>query len=149
MIDWEAIGAVGEILGAIAVVATIVYLSRQVRDNSKQVKINTTQSYASLVQDAFAAVYTNNATIKAWTVGTENPSELDEQEFKLYLHLMDRQINNVVPLINHFEQGAMSRDEFNHYKNFFDELVSSPGGRHWQEARGGFFRENLNRMTEA
>ena len=35
MINWEAIGAVGEIAGAIAVIATIFYLSLQIRQNSR------------------------------------------------------------------------------------------------------------------
>ena len=36
--NWEAIGAVGEILGAIAVVATLLYLARQTAENSRAVK---------------------------------------------------------------------------------------------------------------
>ena len=35
--NWEAIGAVGEIVGAIAVVATLIYLAQQTRQNTKAV----------------------------------------------------------------------------------------------------------------
>jgi hypothetical protein len=35
MINWEAIGAVGEIAGALAVIATLFYLSLQIRQNSR------------------------------------------------------------------------------------------------------------------
>lgn len=41
--NWEAIGAVGEIVGAIAVVATLLYLSLQVRQTTKAVTSNTHQ----------------------------------------------------------------------------------------------------------
>ena len=34
--NWTMIGAVGEVLGAIAVVLTLLYLARQVRDSSRQ-----------------------------------------------------------------------------------------------------------------
>ena len=34
--DWQMIGAVGELLGAVAVVATLFYLARQVREGSKE-----------------------------------------------------------------------------------------------------------------
>ena len=37
---WEAIGAVGEILGAIAVVATLFYLTRQIRESTKMARAN-------------------------------------------------------------------------------------------------------------
>ena len=36
--DWDAIGAIGEILGATAVLVTLIYLARQVRQNTDQQK---------------------------------------------------------------------------------------------------------------
>lgn len=38
--NWEAIGAVGEILAAIAVVATLIYLAKQIRQNSQAVQVS-------------------------------------------------------------------------------------------------------------
>ena len=38
--NWEAIGAIGEIAGAIAVVLTLFYLSRQIRHNSDVSKVS-------------------------------------------------------------------------------------------------------------
>ncbi len=38
--NWDAIGAIGEISGAIAVVATLLYLSKQIRQNSRSVEIS-------------------------------------------------------------------------------------------------------------
>jgi len=36
--NWDAIGAVGEIFGALAVVVTLIYLARQTKENSRAVK---------------------------------------------------------------------------------------------------------------
>ena len=38
--DWTAVGAVGEVFGAIAVFATLLYLSLQVRAGNKQAELN-------------------------------------------------------------------------------------------------------------
>ena len=38
--NWDAIGAVGEILGAVAVIATLIYLAKQIRQNSQAVQIS-------------------------------------------------------------------------------------------------------------
>ena len=38
--NWEAIGAVGEVAGAIAVVLTLVYLSRQIRHSTNVSKVS-------------------------------------------------------------------------------------------------------------
>ena len=37
--NWDAIGAVGEILGAIAVVISLVYLAFQIRDQNQQSRL--------------------------------------------------------------------------------------------------------------
>jgi hypothetical protein len=42
--NWEAIGAVGEVGGAIAVVITLVYLSRQLRENTNSIKLQSIES---------------------------------------------------------------------------------------------------------
>ena len=54
--NWDAIGAVGEILGAIAVVVSIGYLSIQIRSNTRAMKasggFDATHSWADINQAA-------------------------------------------------------------------------------------------------
>ena len=147
--NWEAIGAVGEILGAVAVVATIVYLARQVRDNSRQVKLNSSHSFAALVQDAYGSVYTNEQTLRAWLTGTRNPTILNEDDLQLYFRLMDRQFNNTLPLMNHYKEGAMSREEFEHYKEAYLAMTSTEGGKVWMSTEGNYFVLTIEKLRDA
>jgi hypothetical protein len=39
-VNWEAIGAIGDVVGAIAVVATLLYLARDIRQNSRSLAIS-------------------------------------------------------------------------------------------------------------
>ena len=49
--NWEAIGAVGEVLGAIAVIATLAYLAVQIRQNTLQLHQSTEVArYAAIDQ---------------------------------------------------------------------------------------------------
>ena len=41
--NWEAVGAIGELVGAAGVIATLVFLAFQIRQNSKLLRTNTTQ----------------------------------------------------------------------------------------------------------
>ncbi len=43
MMNWEAIGAVGEVLGALAVVVTLVFLTAQLRQNTRATRAQTVQ----------------------------------------------------------------------------------------------------------
>jgi len=72
---WEAIGAVGELLGALAVFVSLVYLAIQVRGNSALIRMqglnaqtNHLQSFADLqakpeLQEALRKVFRNNALV--------------------------------------------------------------------------------------
>ncbi len=53
--DWEALGAIGEMVGAIAVVATLGYLAIQLRLNTKSVYANTHQQILNAQQPLWLA----------------------------------------------------------------------------------------------
>ena len=42
--NWEAIGATGEIIGAVGVIVTLVYLAIQIRQNTASLKSSTLQA---------------------------------------------------------------------------------------------------------
>lgn len=47
--NWEAIGAIAEVIGAVAVVASVIYLAFQVRENTR---LSAEQTVATAI-DAF------------------------------------------------------------------------------------------------
>ena len=50
--NWEAIGAIGDAIGGLAVVASLVYLALQIRHNTRSVEAATYQSVAESMADA-------------------------------------------------------------------------------------------------
>ena len=48
MMNWEAIGAIGEVIGALAVVASLIYLASQIRQNNKLARNDSLQTVASI-----------------------------------------------------------------------------------------------------
>ena len=52
MINWDAVGAIGETVGALAVVITLVYLAVQIRQNTKSIRASTYQSVAEALADS-------------------------------------------------------------------------------------------------
>ena len=49
--NWEAVGAVGEVLGALGVIATLGYLAVQIRGNARSTSIATFQNSMRSAQD--------------------------------------------------------------------------------------------------
>jgi hypothetical protein len=48
-VNWDAVGALGEVVGAIAVVASIVYLAMQVRENTRSSRSATRQAISDAI----------------------------------------------------------------------------------------------------
>jgi hypothetical protein len=52
--NWEAIGAIGEVVGAVVVIITLVYLTIQLRQNTKAIEHS---SYWGVFDDAYQWMY--------------------------------------------------------------------------------------------
>ena len=85
--NWEAIGAIGEIVGAIAVVLSLVYLAAQIRQNTRQVEEQArTQRQNGLLaaRSAFTEwrtlVIQDPAIAALWRKGSESLELLNEDE---------------------------------------------------------------------
>jgi hypothetical protein len=53
--NWDAVGAIGEVLGAIGVIVTLGYLAVQTRQNTRAINASTFSNNTSLWQDWFLA----------------------------------------------------------------------------------------------
>ena len=49
--DWNAVSAIAEIIGAVAVIGTLIYVAVQIRQNSILLKQNTDFARASIVHE--------------------------------------------------------------------------------------------------
>jgi hypothetical protein len=85
-VDWEAIGAIGEIVGAAAVVASLAYLSIQVRGSSEILKrteqATRTQNSQATVQnfDRWRDMILMPGGAEIWSRGINDLSTLDSNE---------------------------------------------------------------------
>ena len=55
---WDAVGAIAELFGALGVILTLLYLSRQIENNNKQLEesalVAITEYERSMLEDIFA-----------------------------------------------------------------------------------------------
>ena len=88
--NWDAIGAVGEILGAIAVVATLFYLANQIRHSTAQARAGMTKDLFLATRSATLEVASNPelgqimADIRGNEVGLQRQDMFYQSFFRLY-----------------------------------------------------------------
>ena len=82
--NWEAIGAIGEVVGALGVILTLGYLAYQIRQNTNQLEQSTLAAKAAAqnasneaLRENRKALFENEQMAEIWYKGNENPEDLD------------------------------------------------------------------------
>ena len=97
MIDWEVVGAVGEIIGGIAVICTLFYLAVQIRQNTETTRVQIRQA----ISDAQSSNINLRATdphIVKMIIKSRKGEELEEEELlrmQFHLDATLRQFENI------------------------------------------------------
>ena len=78
--NWDAIGAIGEIIGAIAVVVSIVYLALQVRQNSAHVRSSGYQGAVQSANQFLESLTSDPDSRRIFTAALDTFDDLNEDE---------------------------------------------------------------------
>lgn len=129
--NWDAIGAVAELIGAIAVIISIIYLAAQVRQTRLQLQSQAEDNITSRAFEAYSPVYEgNNASI--FRKGLESPEELNADEAFVFKLLMDRQRGAFATIVrrtnNRSISPEMSKGFLLGYRHLF---LETKGGIEW------------------
>ncbi len=78
--NWDAVGALAEVAGAIGVLLTLVYLAVQIRHNSASVDASTEDGVTSGFNDINNVIAADAELVRIFTTGLEDPDSLSDQE---------------------------------------------------------------------
>jgi len=129
--NWDAIGASAELLGAMGVIATLVYLARQIRHNSHQLRGSATTAVFEYQRSLTTMLTEDPELYKIALRGNENWDSLDafeQQRFSIWcLHEtgMWEMCHRLL------EQGALDEELYRGKEAYWLQLHSSPGRREW------------------
>ena len=139
--NWEAIGAIGEILGALAVVLTLGYLAAQIRQTNK---IASAESYGKII-DAHVghhrALYARPEMLGIWGRGLTDFSLLNQDEQGQFHTFIGPIVLEFQKYLYLYRQGLVPQATFDMFENDIVASLLSPGGREWWEASKGKWPE--------
>ena len=86
--NWDAIGAVGEIVGACAVFATLIYLARQIKDSARAARSAAVTDSTNAIQSLYQELGTNPRSSEHFLKGLTDYDPMSEPEKYQWLMLM-------------------------------------------------------------
>ena len=133
--NWEAVSAIGEWVGTIIVIITLVYLARQIHLNTVTNRVAGITGIADAAREIHFTLASDRDTARIFLVGISNPDELDEIDrgrFELFMWGVLRQMESFHV---QFEQGIISEAAMKAYARLSVDLIGSNEviREHWRD----------------
>lgn len=134
--NWDAVGALAEALGAIAVVVTLVYLSRQVRENTLSVRRATTHDALESIADFNQLVASDPQLVDLFWRGTGDPDSLSEAEWRRFVSLASTLVRRFELLYLDHVEGVLPSEVWATQQTNIATWLVKPGAQRWFESFG-------------
>jgi hypothetical protein len=150
--NWEAVGAVAEILGSLAVIGTIFYLAVQVGHAAAIAKATTQQSAAQMSIDAMALTLDSQILSSASRKATTG-EELNPEELSNYLRWVWVRMRVAGNAYYQYQQGLLESEVWRGYSvtiiaHIGPGAVAEP---HWERVSPSYpqsFLDEVERILE-
>jgi hypothetical protein len=138
-VNWEAISAIGQIVGAIAVVISLIYLAREVRSNAREMRRAAMRSTLDSL-NRFTQQIAEHADLAELRdrgfVDFESLEGPDRTRFNSYMHAVFRTVEDVY--YQHLE-GHLDPRVWRGIEVAVRELNATPGVQAWWRLRSHWF----------
>ena len=124
--NWEAIGAVAELLGALGVIASLIYLATQIRQNTRSSRETAWHSVLSDLQQFRSLIAQDPEVARVYREGLQDLKSLNDDDRWRFGALMQS-------LYSVWETAFRTRTE-GLYQSQLDDLAwiaGRPGAREW------------------
>jgi hypothetical protein len=151
--NWEAIGAIGELLGAAGVIITLIYLAIQIRQNTasqKHESISESQGQFSQLHQSLAK---DPELAKLWMDGLDDYLSLSTYDRVRFSFLQGEFINLLMARKAAVDQRLVSSEDYEYWGRWVGSLINTPGGiQQWETQQSQYtpeIRAELKRFMAA
>ena len=131
----EALGNLGDFLGGIAVVVTLLYLAYQVRQNTKILRATSQQELAA-VGNRGMEILSRNGVGRAYSVGLRRYPDMPDEERRQFVYAFTQYMNSIQEILALYEGGSLEFSTYKvHLSGFAAQVVTPGGAALWKEVR--------------
>ncbi len=152
----EDLGNIGEFVGAIAVVASFIYLALQVRQNSRQIGQNTNcvlgsveLENARLHSDWLLSIAQNPELARVWRLGLSEPTKLTQDERVQFAMLIGSAFYRMEGPFRQYKRGLLSEDSWEPLEEAISRYMRSSAVLAWWTHRDIPFSSSFSEYVDS
>ena len=127
-------GAIAELLGAVGVIASLVYLATQIRHSREQMRASTYQQLHEYIKDS--ANSPPSPEMELVRLGRGDFHQLGEQHAYRYNQWAFRLVVSLDGAHYQYRTGMLDEDRWRVFRTAIQGFLSLPGFRQWWEVTG-------------
>lgn len=147
--NWDAIGAVGEILGAVTVVLSLVYVAAQLRQNTKALRRAASADAIAAIRHWNDALIRDPEVARIFSEGLSGFHALNESDRVRFITLLVNFFKTFEDLHYQYVEGALDREVWAGYEHLGKMYFNTPGMREYWAERRAIFSASFQRWMDA
>jgi hypothetical protein len=140
--NWDAIGAIGEIVGALAVVLTLGYLAIQTRHNAAATQ-SSTELEASKQFSSFVTRIANSETLQRIWDDAQSEKTLSPEDYRQYLWLMADCFHMSEGIFIQHQKGYVSDEVWGEFERLMLGFLQTKPTQEWWSNRNSPFSNDF------
>lgn len=128
-LNWEIVAAIAELLSAIGVLLTLVYLAMQIRENTRGLQSASYESVLEGPRDRYFLPMAKEPDLAdIFARGLNSLDQLDEKENRRFFYLMYEQLFQMQQVMHLRERDLIPQVDYDAWLDYTASLIKTPGG---------------------
>jgi len=134
---------IGELVGVLAVVASLIYLALQLRQNTKSIRLSTLHDITSLWVTVMSMHGQSQEASNLWYKGLNDYDNLTREEKTRFLIFIGVSMRVLSEQLFQWQEGALDKNIWQGMKATIDDIAQTPGFKAYWEIRHHQFSESF------
>src|SRR5262245_21284619 len=147
--NWDAISAISQLVGSIAVVLSVLYLALQVHRGTRVAKLATQDAAATALRDVTKPFMENAEVERIWRIGLEDIGALSVEERGGFFHAGYQFLNVLETIHFHYVYWLMDKQRWEGWHGLLRHYVASPGMAEYWKLRPDVFSERFRNFVNS
>jgi hypothetical protein len=144
--NWEAITAISQLVGSIAVVVSVLYLAVQLRSSTRVAKVAAQDAAASALRDVTKPFMENAELGRVWRTGLEDFKTLSADDQARFFHAAHQFLKALETIHFHYVYGLLDAQLWDGWRELLRHYIATPGLDYYITLRGGVFSARFRKF---
>jgi len=125
----EQLGSLGEFIGAMAVVVSLIYVALEIRSNSRSTRLAALQTAMESSQRIIELPARDRDLARVIRIGSNDPDSLTEDEYAQYRYWLVLSLRSTENMFVQYKAGALDEETWIARSGTVKWMMDTPGGR--------------------